>query len=56
MPSKTAKQARFMRACAHGFEPKGKGVKCPPMSVAEEFMKADMYKKKRKPKRTVLSG
>lgn len=39
MPSKTAKQARFMAACAHNPE-KMKG-KCPPMKVAKEFNKAD---------------
>lgn len=43
MPSKTAKQARFMRAVAHGWRPSH--VKAPPMSVAREFMEADMAKK-----------
>lgn len=37
MPAKTEKQARFMRACAHGFKPSGK-TKCPPKTVAREFM------------------
>jgi len=36
MPSKTAKQARYMAMCAH--TPK-KG--CPTQSVAKEFNKAD---------------
>jgi len=44
MPSKTAKQARFMAACAHGWKPKGK--KCPPMKVAKEFNRADKRKRK----------
>lgn len=37
MPSKSAKQARFMAACAHGA---GYGS-CPPMGVAKEFNQAD---------------
>jgi hypothetical protein len=37
MPSKTAKQARFMAACAHGAGYKS----CPPASVAKEFNAAD---------------
>jgi hypothetical protein len=42
MPSKTKKQAKFMRAVAHGFKPdKTKG---PPVSVAKEFVKADKKK------------
>lgn len=36
MPAKTEKQAKFMRACAHGFKPKT--GKCPPKAVAREFM------------------
>ena len=39
MPSKTDKQAKFMRAVAHGFKPTDK--KGPPVSVAKEFVKAD---------------
>ena len=34
MPAKTEKQAKFMRACAHGM----KSDKCPPKAVAREFM------------------
>lgn len=37
MPAKTEKQAKYMRACAHGWKPKG-GKKCPPEKVAREFM------------------
>jgi len=37
MPSKTAKQARFMAACAHGAGYK----KCPPDKVSKEFNQAD---------------
>ena len=39
MPSKSAKQAKFMRAVAHGWEPSR--TKGPPKSVAKEFMRAD---------------
>jgi hypothetical protein len=39
MPSKTPKQARFMAAVAHGFEPSD--VPAPPVAVAKEFNKAD---------------
>ena len=49
MPSKSAKQARLMAACAHGAGYKA----CPPASVAREFNRADagtgMLKKKRMP-------
>ena len=39
MPSKTPKQAKLMRAVAHGFKPtKFKG---PSMQVAKEFVAAD---------------
>ena len=37
MPSRSAKQARFMAACAHGSGYKS----CPPASVAKEFNRAD---------------
>lgn len=47
MPSKTGKQAAFMRACKHGFSPKRKGVQCPPMDVAKEFVRADKLRRKR---------
>lgn len=46
MPSKTKKQAAFMRAVAHGWKPPG-GKKAPPVSVAKEFMAADQRKKKK---------
>lgn len=36
MPAKTEKQARFMRACAH--KPDQMDKKCPPKSVARDFM------------------
>lgn len=39
MPSKSKKQARFMRAVAHGWEPDR--VQGPPRNVAEEFVRAD---------------
>lgn len=39
MPSKTAKQARFMAGCAAN-PTKMKG-KCPPAAVAKEFAAAD---------------
>ena len=43
MPSKTPKQARFMRAIAHGWKPSR--MKNPPsQAVAREFMKADQRK------------
>ena len=37
MPSKTAKQARFMAACSHGAG----YTSCPPMNVSREFNQAD---------------
>jgi hypothetical protein len=43
MPSSTKKQAKFMRAVAHGFKPTQK--KAPPVSVAKEFVAADKGKK-----------
>lgn len=39
MPSKTPKQARYMRAVAHGMKPRGGGG--PSREVAEEFEHAD---------------
>jgi hypothetical protein len=43
MPSSTPRQAKFMRAIAHGMTPRnGKG---PPVAVAKEFMHADEAKK-----------
>lgn len=39
MPSKSAKQAKFMQAVAHGMKPRdGKG---PSKEVAREFVNAD---------------
>ncbi len=53
MPSKTAKQARTMRAAAHDAKfAKRLGI---PRSVAREFVKADK-KKKRKGARSLLSA
>jgi hypothetical protein len=46
MPSKTKKQAKMMRAVAHGFRPDR--VQGPPKKVAEEFVRADQKKKKGK--------
>jgi len=46
MPSKTPKQAKFMRAIAHGMKPRsGKG---PSVAVAKEFVVADKAKKGKK--------
>ena len=42
MPSSTKKQAKFMRAVAHGFKP---DKKAPPVSVAKEFVAADKGKR-----------
>jgi hypothetical protein len=45
MPSVSKKQAKLMRAVAHGFQPdriKGGG---PSKKVAQEFVKADQAKK-----------
>ena len=39
MPSKTEKQARFMKAVAHGWKPRH--AKAPPVGVAKEFVAAD---------------
>jgi hypothetical protein len=39
------KQGRTMRAIAHGWKPKGKGLMAIPMSVAKEFVEEDMEKK-----------
>ena len=36
MPAKSAKQARFMRACAHN--PESMDKPCPSKEVAREFM------------------
>lgn len=46
MPAKTPKQAKFMRACAHNPEQMDK--KCPPKSVAREFMHVGTKSSKKK--------
>ena len=48
MPSKSAKQARTMRAIAHGWKPKKGSVKKIPRKVAKEFVEADKKKKRSK--------
>lgn len=45
MPSKTPKQAKFMKAVAGGMKPRGGG---PSRAVAKEYVKADMLRKGRK--------
>ena len=47
MPSKSAKQARFMRMCASEKGRRKAGKKCPPKRVAREYVKADAKRKKR---------
>jgi len=49
VPSKSDKQARLMRAVAHGWKKPGGGG--PSLKVAEEFMQADMAKKIKKRKK-----
>lgn len=51
MPSKTEKQARLMRAVAHGWKKPGGGG--PSVAVAKEFVAAD---KKKKPKKFAEGG
>lgn len=47
MPSKSAKQHRFMAMCSTGKgRAKAKG-RCPPKRVAREFVKADARKRKK---------
>ena len=44
MPSKSRKQARFMRMCAHASGrrwARDKGVRCPPLKVAKKYVRAD---------------
>ena len=49
MPSTSEKQARTMRAIAHGWKPpKDSDVADIPVDVARDFMKADQAKAKRK--------
>ena len=45
MPSKTKKQANFMRMCASSEGRKKAKGKCPPKKVAKEFAQADKRKK-----------
>jgi len=45
MPSKSAKQAKLMRAVAHGFRPDR--IAGPSKKVAKEFVKADQTKRKK---------
>jgi hypothetical protein len=45
MPSKTEKQARLMRAVAHGWKPPGSKTPPVPVKVAKEFVAADKLRK-----------
>ena len=54
MPSKSVKQARFFRAVAHGFKPKGR--KAPPIAVAKEYMRADMDKDRANKRKHTIAG
>jgi hypothetical protein len=48
MPTKSAAQARTMRAVAHGWKPpKASGIKIP-VKVAKEFVAEDKKKARRK--------
>jgi hypothetical protein len=47
MPSKSEKQARLMRAVAHGWKPPGAKKPPVPVSVAKEFVAADKEKRKK---------
>ena len=53
MPSVSTKQARTMRAIAHGWRPRRGDVRKIPIAVAKEFMKADQAKAR---KRTIAEG
>ena len=45
MPSKSPKQAKMMRALAHGWKPTGLGAEdMPSVAVAKEFTEADKKK------------
>lgn len=56
MPSSSAKQARTMRAIAHGWRPKSGDVRKIPKSVAIEFMRADQARRgKSKPRRRTIA-
>ena len=53
MPAKSEKQARFMRAVAHGWKPKSqksKKSKLPSVSVARKFMKVGVHTESQKSK------
>jgi hypothetical protein len=54
MPSKSAKQHRFMEGIAHGMKPRG--GKGPSVAVAKEFVAADTGKKFAAPKRGNRKG
>jgi hypothetical protein len=41
MPSKSKKQANFMRMCSNDKGRKAASGKCPPKKVAKEYVKAD---------------
>lgn len=45
MPSKSAKQHRYMEAIAHGMKPRSKNA--PSKKVAREFVAADKRKRKK---------
>ena len=47
MPYKSEAQERFFRACEHGFNPKRKGVSCPPKKVTKEYAMAQALKRRR---------
>lgn len=61
MPSKSKKQKRFMQMAAHASGrqwAQERGVKLPPKSVAEEFVKEDQKadkKKKKDPEKTAMT-
>jgi hypothetical protein len=51
MPSKTKRQANFMKMCASSQARNKVRGNCPPEKVAEEFVKADKGKFKKKKKK-----
>ena len=52
MPAKSEKQAKFMRAVAHGWKPKGKKSKQQPSKkVARKFMKKGVHTESQKSKK-----
>lgn len=48
MPSKTPKQARFMRMCASDKGRKSATTPCPPKKTAREFVRHDSKTPKKK--------